>query len=62
MSVSIKINNREIGPDFLPLVIVEVEINHEGDFNRAKSLIDAASSANINIDEQVGPEDIVGYK
>ena len=60
MSVSIKINNREIGPDFLPLVIVEVGINHEGDFNKAKSLIDAAFSTNINVDEQVGPEYIVG--
>jgi len=49
MSVSIKINNREIGPDFPPLVIAEVGINHEGDFNKAISLIDAASSVGAEV-------------
>ena len=49
MSVSIKINNREIGPDFPPLVLAEVGINHEGDFNKAISLIDAASSVGAEV-------------
>ena len=35
MSVSIKINNREIGPDFPPLVLAEVGINHDGNFDKA---------------------------
>ena len=42
MSISIKINDREIGPDFPPLVLAEVGINHEGDFDKAICLVDAA--------------------
>ena len=47
MSVSIKINNIIIGPDFSPLVRAKVEINHEGDFDKAICLIDTASSYRI---------------
>ena len=35
----IDINGRIIGKNFLPLVIPEIGINHEGDFNKAKKMI-----------------------
>ena len=35
------IADRTIGPNFPPLVIAEVGINHEGDVNKALRLIDA---------------------
>ncbi len=38
----ITIEGRKIGRDYPPFVIAEVGINHEGDINKAKQLIDAA--------------------
>jgi sialic acid synthase SpsE len=35
----ISINGRLIGEDYKPLVIPEIGINHEGDFNKAKKMI-----------------------
>ena len=49
MSVSIKINNREIGPDFPPLVLAEVGINHDGNFDKAICLVDAASKVGAEV-------------
>jgi len=49
MSVSISINNRKVGPEFCPLVIAEVGINHEGDFDKAISMVDAASNVGAEI-------------
>jgi len=49
MSISIKINDREIGPDFPPLVLAEVGINHEGDFDKAICLVDAASKVGAEV-------------
>jgi sialic acid synthase SpsE len=49
MNPYIKINDRKIGPDFPPLVIAEVGINHEGDFDKALCLVDAASLAGAEI-------------
>jgi len=49
MSTSIKINDREIGPDFPPLVLAEVGINHEGDFDKAIYLIDEAVNAGTEV-------------
>ena len=49
MSISIKINGREIGPDFPPLVLAEVGINHEGDFDKAICLVDAASKVGAEV-------------
>ena len=40
MAPSIKIKNRTIGKEFKPLVIAEIGINHEGDFLKAKKMID----------------------
>ena len=42
MSTSIKIKNRTVGKEFKPLVIAEIGINHEGDFLKAKKMIDDA--------------------
>lgn len=41
----ISINGRKIGPDHPPLVIAEIGINHEGDFNKAIRMVDDAQSA-----------------
>lgn len=38
----IEINNRKIGLDYPPLVIVEIGINHEGDLGIAFQMVDAA--------------------
>ncbi len=42
---SIKIGDREIGPDTPPFVMAEVGINHEGSLEKAIQLVDAAVSA-----------------
>jgi len=42
LAPSIKIKNRTIGKEFKPLVIAEIGINHEGDFLKAKKMIDDA--------------------
>ena len=39
---AIRISGREIGPENFPLVIAEIGINHEGDINKAKKMIDDA--------------------
>ena len=39
----IEIAGRKVGPDHPPLVIAEVGINHEGDIDKAITLVDAAS-------------------
>ena len=39
------IGNRKIGKLFKPLVIAEIGINHEGDINKAKKMVDDAISA-----------------
>tara|TARA_R110001632_G_C11317232_1_gene415249 strand:+ start:579 stop:1610 length:1032 start_codon:yes stop_codon:yes gene_type:complete len=41
----IEINGRKIGPDFPPLVIAEIGINHEGSLKVAKEMVDAAYRA-----------------
>jgi sialic acid synthase SpsE len=45
MSEKIVINGREIGPDFKPFVIPEIGINHEGDFQKAKKMIEDAKQS-----------------
>ena len=37
-----KIANRKIGPNYKPLVIVELGINHNGSLKKAKQLVDQA--------------------
>jgi len=45
----IKIGNRKIGPNFRPLVIFELGINHNGSLNLAKKIVDDAIKAGAEI-------------
>lgn len=45
----IKIGTRKIGPDFKPLVIFELGINHHGSLKLAKKIVDAAIKAGAEI-------------
>jgi sialic acid synthase SpsE len=44
-----KIQNRKVGPDNPPLVLVEVGINHEGEIGKALQLVDAAVAAGAEV-------------
>lgn len=44
-----EIGGRKIGPDYEPLVIAEIGINHNGSLDEAKLLIDAAARAGVEI-------------
>ncbi len=46
---SFKIANRKIGSKFKPLIIVELGINHNGNLNVAKKIIDKAKKAGAEI-------------
>lgn len=45
----ISIAGRKIGPDYQPLVIAEIGINHEGSMKKAKRLVDDAAKAGAEI-------------
>jgi len=45
----IQIEDRKIGPDYPPLVIAEIGINHEGSLEVAKELVDAAHRAGAEV-------------
>lgn len=45
----IQIENRKIGLNYLPLVIVEIGINHEGNLNTAFQMVDAAWRAGAEV-------------
>ena len=49
MKPYIEIAGRKIGPDFPPLVIAEIGINHEGSLQVAKEMVDAACRAGVEI-------------
>lgn len=49
MNNFIKIGNRKIGPDYKPLVIPEIGINHEGDIKKAFQMVDDAYNAGAEI-------------
>jgi N-acetylneuraminate synthase len=49
MSPTIDIAGRLAGPDFPPLVIAEIGINHEGDLAVAKAMVDAARRAGAEV-------------
>jgi N-acetylneuraminate synthase len=64
---SIEINGRKIGPEYSPLVIAEIGINHEGDFDKAVRMIDDAAAAGCEcakfqchvIEDEMIPNDVV---
>jgi sialic acid synthase SpsE len=49
MNNFIEIQGRKIGYNFKPLVIAEIGINHEGNLNIAKEMVDAAKSAGVEM-------------
>ena len=49
MNPFIEIAGRKIGPDFPPLVIAEIGINHEGSLAVAKEMVDAAYRAGVGV-------------
>ncbi len=63
----ILISGRRIGDAYLPLVIAEIGINHEGDFNKAIQMIDAAAEVGCEcikfqthvIEDEMIPNDVI---
>jgi sialic acid synthase SpsE len=49
MTCEIEIAGRKIGPDYPPFVMAELGINHEGSFDKAISLVDAAVASNAEV-------------
>jgi len=49
MNPFIEIAGRKIGPDYPPLVIAEIGINHEGSLQIAKEMVDAAKRAGVEV-------------
>ncbi len=49
MNPFIEIAGRKIGPDYPPLVIAEIGINHEGSIDTAKQMVDAAHRAGAEV-------------
>ena len=49
MNPYITIAGRKIGPDYPPLVIAEIGINHEGSLVVAKEMVDAAHRAGVEV-------------
>jgi len=47
--IDFAIGSRRVGPDFSPLVIAEVGINHEGEYAKAIHLVDAAVKAGAEV-------------
>ena len=65
--LEIEINGRKIGQGYPPLVIAEIGINHEGDVNKAKHMVDDACLAGAEcvkfqchiIEDEMVPNDVV---
>jgi N-acetylneuraminate synthase len=49
MNSFIEIAGRKIGPDYPPLVIAEIGINHEGSLAVAKEMVDAAHRSGVEV-------------
>jgi len=49
MNNYIEIQDRKVGVDFAPLVIVEIGINHEGSLETAYKMVDAASKSGAEV-------------
>ncbi|MHC0447316.1 N-acetylneuraminate synthase [Flavobacterium sp. 3-218] len=49
MNPYIEIAGRKVGPDYPPLVIAEIGINHEGSLLVAKEMVDAAKRAGVEV-------------
>jgi sialic acid synthase SpsE len=49
MNLYIEIAGRKIGPDYPPLVMAEIGINHEGSLQIAKEMVDAAHRSGVEV-------------
>jgi N-acetylneuraminate synthase len=49
MNEYIEIAGRKVGPDFPPLVIAEIGINHNGDLKTAMEMVDSAKRAGVEV-------------
>jgi N-acetylneuraminate synthase len=47
--MNFKIGTRSVGPDFAPLVVAEIGINHNGNLTEAKRLVDSAAAAGAEL-------------
>ena len=64
---SIQIGSRKIGPEYPPLVIAEIGINHEGSYEKAVRMVDDACAAGCEcakfqshvIEDEMIPNDVV---
>lgn len=67
MPTSFEIAGRSIGPDHPPLVIAEIGINHEGNFDKAIQMVDDAVAAGCEcvkfqthvIEDEMVPNDVI---
>lgn len=67
MNPFIEISGRKIGEDYLPLIIAEIGINHNGDFSKAMRMIDDAKGAGLEavkfqchiVEEEMIPNNII---
>jgi N-acetylneuraminate synthase len=67
MTQTIRIGDRLVGCDHPPLVVAEIGINHEGDFDKAVRMIDDAHAAGCEcvkfqchvVDDEMIPNDVV---
>ena len=63
----LEIAGRRVGPDYPPLVIAEIGINHEGSIAKAIQMIDDAASVGCEcvkiqshvIDDEMIPNDVI---
>ncbi len=63
----IQIDSRKIGPDFAPLVIAEIGINHEGSYEKAIRMVDDAAAAGCEcakfqshvVEDEMIPNDVI---
>ena len=67
MANEMRIAGRAIGPEHPPLVIAEIGINHEGDYDKAVRMVDDAAAAGCEcvkfqchvVDDEMIPNDVV---
>jgi len=49
MTPNFQIGTRKVGADYPPLVMVEIGINHEGSYDKAVQMVDAAHDAGAEL-------------
>lgn len=67
VALTFHIGGRPVGPDFPPLVVAEIGINHEGDPQKAHRMVDDAAEAGVEcvkfqthvVEDEMIPNDVV---